>query len=176
MTRTSSALTIIFFLLLLILLFYIVVIPADKSKNQLGRLVGETLPSFQLPILDSNELLTNQNFSHHQKDFILLNFYASWCRTCEDDHQELMKLAGNSNIAIYGVMSKDNTKKSIEWLEKKGNPYDLIAIDKFGRMKSVFKLIGIPESFLIDHNNIIISHFRGPVDIKIINEITTYKP
>lgn len=175
MSRTNAFLTIAFFLLLLGGLFYQIIGKPNKDKgnNELGVLLGNRVPEFTLPILNSPESLTADKLQNNSKEFILLNFYASWCNTCDIDHKELMKLVENKKLSIYGVMSRDSIKKSVEWLQKEGNPYDLIAVDRFGRMKKTFKLIGIPESFLINRDNIIIAHFRGPISVKRIDEIIT---
>lgn len=171
MSKINSILTIILFLVLLVTLFFVGISSFPKQKKEIGALLGDKLPEFKLSVMDSERVLSNYDFENTGNKFTLLNFYASWCKTCDIDHKGLMELENHEKLIIYGVMSKDNKKKSMKWLSQKGNPYDLITIDKFGRMKPILNLVGIPESFLIDSNGIIIAHFRGPIDAEKIKQI-----
>ena len=155
---------------MLSLFFYVAISPHEQKKVEIGYLMGKEVPQFKLPLLDSDKNFTQEIFATEKQKFILLNFYASWCRVCKKDHIELLKFAKNKKVSIFGVMSGEDPETSKQWLEKEGNPYDLVAIDRYGKMNKIFYLLGVPESFLIK-NNIIIAHFRGPIDVVKLNRI-----
>ena len=78
------------------------------------------------------------------------------------------------NIEILGVNFKDNKKNAIKFLEKLGNPYDYLTVDKSGKQSIEFGVYGIPESILLNNELTIIKKFVGPInknDLKIIRGI-----
>ena len=64
----------------------------------------------------------------------IINFWASWCLPCEVEHPILMGLSKKSDFIIIGVNYKDTEEGSAEFLNEKGNPYDLVVIDGFIRI------------------------------------------
>ena len=70
------------------------------------------------------------------------------------------RLANNINL--------DNIENLKVWLEKLGNPYARIGIDKTGITGIDWGVNGIPESFLIDQNGIIKHKINGVIDEKQI--------
>ena len=99
-----------------------------------------------------NEKLNESDF---KKEILLVNFFASWCVPCIVEHDFLFELKKQKPIKIYGINYKDDIKNLEIWLEKLGNPYSKIGIDKTGITGINWGVNGIPESFLIDKNGII---------------------
>ena len=56
------------------------------------------------------------------------------------EHPSLNELANDNNLLIYGVLVKDQEIKAKSWLAEHGNPYDIVAIDKYYQLKKKFKL------------------------------------
>ena len=44
---------------------------------------------------------------------ILVNFFATWCKPCRDEHVYITKFANINKIKIIGINFKDDEKKSI---------------------------------------------------------------
>ncbi len=103
----------------------------------------------------------------------LVNFWASWCPPCRTEHPFLLQLA-EGGLPIYGVNYKDTPKKVALFLEELGNPFTAQLIDPKGRNGIEWGVLAMPESYLIDSNGVIVLHFRGPIDQKIID--TLIKP
>ena len=74
-------------------------------------------------------------------------------------------------IRIIGINYKDNKKTTINWLNKLGNPYSDIPIDKDGRIAIEWGVYGIPETFLINSKGVIKYKHIGPVTEKIYKKI-----
>ena len=62
----------------------------------------------------------------------LLNVWASWCSNCEEEHAVLMSIAKNPMLQLIGLDYKDNTNDAILWLNKLGNPYQVVMMDTSG--------------------------------------------
>ena len=134
----------------------------DKTLN--SPLLNKPIPEINLDSLKNEKL----NESDFKKEILLVNFFASWCVQCIVEHDFLFELKKQKPIKIYGINYKDNIKNLEIWLEKLGNPYSKIGIDKTGITGINWGVNGIPESFLIDQNGIIKHKVNGVINEKQI--------
>ena len=139
----------------------------DKTLN--SPLLNKPIPEINLDSL-KNEKLNEKDF---KKEILLVNFFASWCVPCIVEHDFLFELKKQKPIKIYGINYKDNIKNLEIWLEKLGNPYSKIGIDKTGITGINWGVNGIPESFLIDKNGIIKHKINGVINEKQIKILLT---
>ena len=114
--------------------------------------------------ISSNELIW-------QNEVILVNFFATWCKPCRDEHVYIKKFAVKDELRIIGINYKDNPEKAIEWLERLGNPYSDIPIDKNGRIAIDWGVYGIPETFVVGADKIIKYRHVGPITEKLYKKI-----
>ncbi len=163
---------IIKFLVISFFLFVIVVFFLSLGKDfsyDTKKLIGNKLSEVNLEKFYGNNNITNQDI--RKNEFTLLNFWASWCGPCRDEHPILMKLNKEKNIKLLGVNFKDKRNNAIFFLKEFGNPYDLLAKDRQGKYSVNFGIYGIPESILVDKNLIIIKKYLGPLNNNDYNEI-----
>ena len=69
-----------------------------------------------------------------------------------------------------GINYKDDSFKTKEWLKELGNPYDIIIIDKDGNIGLNWGVYGLPETFIVNKENIITYKQVGPITNKNIDE------
>ena len=136
-----------------------------KEQTLKSPLLNKPAPEINLDTLVEDYKLSNNNF---RNEVVLVNFFASWCVPCIVEHDFLFELKKQKPIKIYGINYKDNIKNLEIWLEKLGNPYSKIGIDKTGITGINWGVNGIPESFLIDKNGIIKHKINGVIDEKQI--------
>ena len=139
----------------------------DKTLN--SPLLNKPIPEINLDSLKNEKL----NESDFKKEILLVNFFASWCVPCIVEHDFLSELKKQKPIKIYGINYKDDIKNLEIWLEKLGNPYSKIGIDKTGITGINWGVNGIPESFLIDKNGIIKHKINGVINKKQIKILLT---
>lgn len=124
-------------------------------------LIGKQVPDFKLP------LLSDQSKSMKPADRLgqvwLLNVWASWCRSCREEHEMLLELAKHGDVPIYGMDYKDKPEDAQEWLKSLGNPYTATVIDADGRVGIDFGVYGVPETYVIDKTGVIRYKLIGPV-------------
>ncbi|MDE2134622.1 MAG: heme lyase CcmF/NrfE family subunit [Alphaproteobacteria bacterium] len=129
-------------------------------------MVNKSAPAFDLPPL----LAGQQGFktADLRGKVTLVNFFASWCIPCREEHPFLPQVA-KAGIVLIGINYKDRPEDAKAWLAELGNPYPRIAVDAHGRTGIDFGVYGVPESYLIDKQGVIRFKQTGPLTPDIIN-------
>ena len=82
-----------------------------------------------------------------------------------------MQLSSNPSIRIIGLNYKDDLTNAKKFINQMGNPYSEILIDNDGTISIELGAYGIPETFIIDKNKIILKKFVGPINDQSLKEI-----
>lgn len=131
-------------------------------------LVGKAAPDFSLPQLhESDKVFSPKELAGK---VWLLNFWASWCNGCKEEHPVLMQIAKSGEVPIYGVDYKDTREEALTWLRRWGNPYQLVAVDEAGRVGINYGVYGVPETYVIDKAGKIRYKQIGPVDQDVLEK------
>ena len=160
-------LTIILFLFFILGIFFIAL--NQTSNYNTEHLVGNKLKDIQLDSFQNNKIIYSEDLKDN--NFTLINFWASWCAPCRDEHSYLMELSKEKNLKILGVNFKDKEANALQFLKDLGNPYDYLSKDKQGKKSISFGIYGIPESLLIDKELKILKKFIGPINKNDLNDI-----
>ena len=166
-----SLLPIVF--LLIISGFVLVYIIEGKQPNKPpSALINKSVPNVEYVNLYDDSLLTNKSFDNN---FIIINFFASWCAPCKIEHPLLFKIKSEfPNVFLLGINHKDNKNEAIKYLNDLGDPYNFIGIDNDGKLAIEFGVIGLPETFVVNTEGKIIYKHLGPIEDKIYNEIKSF--
>lgn len=168
MTKTviKALIPLLIFIALVVLLF-----------NGLGKnprlipsaLIDKPVPEFSVPSLMTGKTITHQTL---KGQMYLLNVWGSWCPNCRLEHPMVTEFARQNIIPVYGLNYKDEDSDARLWLQRFGNPYTDILVDKKGLVGIDFGVYGAPETFLIDKNGIIRHKIVGELNPQNIqNEI-----
>lgn len=116
-------------------------------------LTQKPIPTFKLDPLGDYTNFTSDNFIGDEPPKVL-NFWASWCTGCREEHQQLAELQ-KLGIIVYGINHKDTDENATEFLNNYGNVYDAIGTNDNGRVAINFGVVALPETFIIDNKGII---------------------
>jgi len=158
----------VLFLLVLITFFYLLLIERNISVIS-SNLLNKNVPKFQ-----SKSLLKNQNFISSEefgKEIVLVNFFATWCKPCRDEHKYIKRFSNEKKVRVIGINYKDDKKKTIKWLKTLGNPYSDIPLDGKGIIAIDWGVYGIPETFVVNSKGIIKYRHVGPITKKMYKKI-----
>ena len=158
----------ILFLLILLTFFYLLTIERNPSKLP-SNLLDKNVPNFETKsLLKSEKFVSSKEFGN---EIMLVNFFATWCKPCRDEHIFIKRFSKERNIRVIGINYKDNPKKAIQWLNNLGNPYSNVPVDNNGRIAIDWGVYGIPETFIISSKGIIKYRHVGAVTKKIYKKI-----
>jgi cytochrome c biogenesis protein CcmG/thiol:disulfide interchange protein DsbE len=136
-------------------------------------MVNKKIPEIILEDFNNKNIKIDQHI-FSQKDFVLINIWASWCVPCLIEHPFLMSLKNKSKIDIIGINYKDETTNAQNFLKKYGNPYSRIGVDKKGEVTIQLGAYGIPETYVLKKGLIVFKHI-GPINEDIVNKILELK-
>ena len=158
----------IIFLLILSIFFYLLINERNPSEIP-SNLLNKEVPKFETKtLLKTEKFISSKEFGN---EVILVNFFATWCKPCLDEHKYIKRFSNEKTIRVVGINYKDNSKKTIKWLQKLGNPYSDIPIDKNGTIAIDWGVYGIPETFIVNSKGIIKYRHIGPVTKEIYKKI-----
>ena len=168
MKKQLLIIPLIFFLSILLVFFYLLII--DRKPSELpSALLNKNVPKFEtMSLFKEKKFVSSEVFGNEKK---LVNFFATWCKPCRDEHSYIKLFSNREGIDVIGINYKDDEQKVIGWLDELGNPYSDIAIDKNGRIAIDWGVYGIPETFIVNSKGIIKYRHVGPITKKIYKKI-----
>ncbi len=98
----------------------------------------------------------------------VVNFWASWCAPCVEEHPLLVALARDSGVAVYGINHKDQAAAARRFLGRFGNPFAAVGVDGTGRGAIEWGVYGMPETFVVDGKGRIVAKHVGPLTAQTI--------
>jgi peroxiredoxin len=99
---------------------------------------------------------------------VMLNIWATWCIPCRDEMPALEALHrqyGDAGLRVVGVsIDAAGLTRDIEaFLGEVGVTFTILH-DPADRVSRVFRVIGVPETFLIDADGVVVRRWIGKFD------------
>jgi cytochrome c biogenesis protein CcmG/thiol:disulfide interchange protein DsbE len=137
-------------------------------------LPGREAPAFALPVVRAGDGPTaaglvpgdTARLAAHRGEVVVLNFWASWCLACRDEHEPLSRTAAayaGRGVHFYGVLYKDTPQNGVEWIQGMGGQSYPSLEDPGSRTAIDYGLYGVPETFFIDRSGRVAYKHVGPV-------------
>jgi len=133
-------------------------------------LIGRAAPAFELAMLDSElrtEFGDTIRLSDYLGEVVVVNFWASWCFPCRQEHPALTAVAEayrDRGVQFFGVLYKDQTDAARQWLDQLGESYPT-ALDPTSRVAIDYGVGAIPETYFIARDGRIAYKHFGPISV-----------
>jgi cytochrome c biogenesis protein CcmG/thiol:disulfide interchange protein DsbE len=104
---------------------------------------------------------------------VVVNFWASWCLACRDEHTALSETAvsyADSPTQFIGVLYNDRSPSAIEWIRDMGGQSYPSVLDAGSRTAINYGLYGVPETFIIDPHGRIAYKHMGPITARVLRQ------
>jgi cytochrome c biogenesis protein CcmG/thiol:disulfide interchange protein DsbE len=118
-------------------------------------LIGQSAPSFKV---------SGETEAIFQGKITILNVWASWCSSCQQEHEFWVKMPIPADVQLISLNYHDDEKDAKDWLVKHGNPYQAILFDSDGHLCVDYGISGVPTTFVIDQTGIVQHRHMGVVD------------
>jgi len=125
-------------------------------------LVGRPAPDFSLQPLDGGEPVTLASLRGRPA---VLNFWASWCVPCFQEHPLLVAASRGlgDRVRFVGVIYQDSEEQVRSFLARQGSAYPSL-VDPGSRTAIAFGIFGVPETYFLDAEGRITAKHVGPLD------------
>ena len=129
-------------------------------------LIGHSAPPFALKAVGSGETINRAQFRGRP---VVLNFWATWCGPCYEEHPTLVANARQlqPSVQFLGVVFQDTEEKIQKFLSERGNAYPTV-VDDAGKTAIAYGVGGVPETFFLDKNGTIVAKFAGPLNTETL--------
>ncbi|WP_054522074.1 TlpA family protein disulfide reductase [Thermanaerothrix daxensis] len=130
--------------------------------------IGQKVPAFELTTFEGAVIRT----ADWQGKVIVVNFWASWCKPCEQEAADLeqawQRYRPGGEVLFLGVDYVDTEPEARAFIEKFGLTYPN-GPDLRTKISQMFRIQGVPETYIIDRGGRLAFVKKGPTTL---NEIT----
>ena len=154
----------------LVAVFVVSLVRYPDTTAMPSALVDKPAPRLTLPTLDKKTVaFTPADLASGH--VTVINFWSSTCVPCRAEAPALAQLSTLRNVALYGLVYKDDPVKARAFLEEAGDPFRRIDLDTDGRAGIEWGITGVPETFVIDGNGIVRLRYAGPIVGNVLSDI-----
>jgi cytochrome c biogenesis protein CcmG/thiol:disulfide interchange protein DsbE len=140
---------------------------ASKGSSKLQP--GESAPTSSLPRLEGGG---EESLTAYRGQWVLVNFWASWCTPCRAEAPELERFQqqhGSTDFTVLGIDTEDLSGDAKNFVRQYELSYPQLR-DGEGDAAEEFGTTGVPENFLVDPRGRVRLSWPGPVTGKILRE------
>jgi cytochrome c biogenesis protein CcmG/thiol:disulfide interchange protein DsbE len=156
-----------------VVLLLVVVLATRKPVDQRAEespLVGQAVPALSGTTLDGS----HYDIDTQKGKWVLVNFFASWCAPCQEEHPELRKFSDEhqaaGDAAIVSVPFQDSTDAIREFFQKNGGSWPVLA-EAPPEAVFDFGVVKLPESYLVAPSGQVVAKFNGGIEADKVDDL-----
>jgi len=151
--------------------------PRDLGPSPLA---GREAPGFTLAVFaPGQEALARPvgdsvRLAMFKGQVVVLNFWASWCLACRDEHETLSEVARfyvGKPVHFLGVLYNDDALSGNKWIAEMGGQSYPSVLDPGARTAIDYGLYGVPETFFLDASGRVAFKNTGPVTATVLRRV-----
>jgi peroxiredoxin len=122
---------------------------------------GVPAPAFDLPRIPGDG---NVSLEEQRGRVVLVNFWATWCKPCEDEMpsmQRLYQAVGGEHFELLAVSVDEPGAPIAEFAERYAITFPIL-LDPDREVAGRWQALRFPESFLVDGEGTVVERYIGP--------------
>lgn len=147
-------------------------------------LIGDPAPSVRLEVMEPPDLGPGARWrppgmvpdtvrlGDHDGEVAVVNFWASWCLACREEHAALSTAAEtyrDRGVRFFGVLYEDRPRAARRWIRKMGGQSYPTLLDPGSRTAIDFGVYGVPETYFIGRDDVVAHKHVGPVSDSLLS-------
>lgn len=132
-------------------------------------LIGQAAPDESIPLMDGTGAITMDDL---EGDIVVVNFWASWCAPCRDEHPALTAAAtdyADFGTTFVAVNYQDTPERAERFLDELGrSPATIYATDEGSATAFQWGVLGLPETFFVDRSGTVVGKVSGPITYDLL--------
>jgi peroxiredoxin len=104
---------------------------------------------------------------HFAGDVVLLNVWATWCIPCEAEMPSMQRLYEELSPLGFQVVAvsvdESGPERVKEWIDERELTFQVLH-DQSGNIERTYQTIGVPETFIIDRDGVIVKKVIGATE------------
>ena len=126
--------------------------------------IGSKAPAFAALHVASGDSIS---LDAYEGKVILLNVWATWCIPCEAEMPSIQRLYEEFKplgLEVVAVSVDEGGPERVQkWVEERKLTFEILH-DQSGDVERIYQTIGVPETFIIDREGVIVKKVIGPVE------------
>jgi cytochrome c biogenesis protein CcmG, thiol:disulfide interchange protein DsbE len=122
---------------------------------------GTRAPDYTVFGLDTGDTVELRDY---RGEVVLLNVWATWCAPCEQEMPSMERLyreLGPQGLRVVAVsVDLDDPEDVRKWVADRDLSFTVLH-DPSGRIQQVYQTTGVPESFVLDRQGVIVKKIIG---------------
>lgn len=139
------------------------------SSKTAGRIVGQAAPEFSGITLDGS----TWSLSSHRGNWVVVNFFATWCTECRLENDELQSFAlshRDDPVDTVSVAFSDDAASIRTFWEQNRNAWPVIP-NGTGVIALDYGVGRVPESYVVSPSGLVVAGFFGGVTAKGLDAV-----
>jgi len=162
--RVRTALVVSVVLAVLAVGFVAVLATREPATNRVADspILGEAAPELDGETLDGGSF----DIADHEGQWVVVNFFATWCVPCRQEHPELVRFAEASgdegDPVLVSVVYDDDPDDTRDYFAENGGEWPVV-LDPEGSIALDYAVSGVPETYLVAPDGMVVSKLTGGV-------------
>lgn len=135
--------------------------PGDKGPFVLRE--GTPAPNVKLTDLKGK----NWDLSNLRGSVVIVNFWATWCPPCKEEMPSLNRLynryKNRDDFEVLAILYQDQPESARDYAMAGGFDFPIL-LDPSSLTAGAYGLTGVPETYIIGKNGVLVKKFIGPVN------------